>query len=148
MLAYYSSLVKKEELMERISLDADQVASLANNLVCDLKVFSSACKNKNIEICMESIKSAEEYIKIVEAMTQNLKSNVEGYVSAIVPNKQELFPQERQDNLSKEEQQRESDITENKLNSSQEKSAPDLNQISTLLEAIKSLRDMKDSISK
>lgn len=148
MLAYYSSLVKKEELMERISLDAEQVASLANDLVCDLKVFASACKNKNIETCMESIKSTEEYIKIVEAMTQNLKSNLEGYVLSIIPSRQEQYIQERQENPPEEKQDPKSNALENSLNISQEKTPPDLNQISTLLEAIKSLKDMKDSISK
>ena len=47
MLAYYTTLVKKESLLDRLKLDADELAVVANDLVCEIKVAANSCKDKN-----------------------------------------------------------------------------------------------------
>ena len=129
MLAYYSSLVKKEEIIERISLDAEQVASIANDLVCDIKTAAAASKGKDIETLLDSIDKAQDLVKIINAMLENLKSNSVAYVNALIPQQ----AQEQKEEEPTKEQKKEIDSPE---------------QLSTLVETLRSLKEMQQSISK
>lgn len=144
MLAYYSSLVKKEDLMERVAMDAEQVAAIANDLVCELKVLASSSKNKNLENCIDAVKSAESLLKIVTAMTDNLKLNIEGYTSALLSQKTANITE---DKPVQKEQSVETIPVQTPVVSEQEK-MPDFNQLSSLMEAVKSLKEMKESLTK
>ena len=128
-LAYYSTLVKKESLMDRIHLDAEELASIANDLVCEIKVASVASKNRNIEESLNAIGRAEQLIKIVDAMLGNVKNNTQAYVTALAP----------------VQEQEEKETEEVKVN----QETPTTNaadKLSNLMEAIKSLKEMQQSI--
>jgi hypothetical protein len=125
MLAYYTTLVKKESLLDRIKLDADELAVVANDLVCEIKIASNSCKDRNVENLLSSISQAEDLIKVVNAMLDNMKNNTHAYVAALNP-RQEAKKQEQQD---KEEP---SEVKSDKLTS--------------LVDAIKSLKEMQSSI--
>ena len=129
MLAYYTSLVKREELVKRLSEDGNDLASLANDLVCELKVFTAACNNRNIESCLEALNKANELVKVLSAMTLNVENNYKSYVSS-------LLPQESQVEQKQEEQKIE------------EKSPVAEKDIPSIFEAIKVLKEIKDSIDK
>ena len=128
MLAYYTSLVKREEIVKKLSDDGNNLASLANDLVCELKVFTSACNNRDVETCLESLSKASELSKIVSAMITNVEGNYKSYVSSLVPQK---------DNEDKDEQ-------ETKTN--EESVKPEQN-ISSIMEALKALKEMKESLN-
>lgn len=125
-LAYYSNLVKKESLMDRIHLDAEELATTANDLVCEIKIASVSCKNRNIEEALSSIEKAQQLIQIVDAMLGNIKNNTQAYISSL---------SQQQEQTAKEEP------TEQKTESA---STPD--KLSNLMEAIKSLKEMQQSI--
>ena len=128
-LAYYSTLVKKESLMDRIHLDTEELASIANDLVCEIKVASVASKNRNIEESLNAIGRAEQLIKIVDAMLGNVKNNTQAYVTALAP----------------VQEQEEKETEEVKVN--QETPATNAaDKLSNLMEAIKSLKEMQQSI--
>jgi hypothetical protein len=131
MLAYYSSLIKKEELMERISLDAEQVASIANDLVCDIKTAAAASKGKDVETLLDSLDKAKDLIKVINAMLDNLKSNSVSYVNALLPQQ-----------IQEQEQKNEEPVKEIKKESAPEE------QLVTLVETLRSLKEMQESISK
>lgn len=124
-LAYYSTLVKKETLMDRIHLDAEELASISNDLVCEIKAASVACKNRNIEETLSAIEQSEQLIKVINAMLGNLKNNTQAYVVALTPQQEE--PKE--------------EPVEKKVETA---SASD--KLSNLMEAIKSLKEMQQSI--
>lgn len=125
MLAYYTSLVKKEELLEKLSSDGKRLASISNDLVCCVKEYTAACDVRDIEHAQKAIYEAEELSKIVVAMITNTRTNYDSYISSLVPQKEE----EKQE-VVKQENQIQTDST----------------QLSTLLEAMKSLKEMKDSL--
>lgn len=127
MLAYYTSLVKREEIVKKLSDDGDELASLANDLVCELKVFTSACNNRDVETCLESLSKASELSKIVSAMITNVDGNYKSYVTSLVP--QETKEEKRQDEpqVSDEPETKEKDIL-------------------SIMDAIRSLKEMKDSL--
>lgn len=131
MLAYYTSLIKKEEIVRKLTEDATNLASLANDLVCEIKEFANACSDRDLENALASINEAEETSKVVSAMISNIKDNYNVYLSSIIgttETKQVLTEQkESEPKQTKEEN-------------------PDPNQLGSLLEAIKSLKEMKDSI--
>ena len=132
MLAYYTSLVKREELVKRLSEDGNDLASLANDLVCELKVFTAACNNRNIESCLEALNKANELVKVLSAMTLNVESNYKSYVSSLVP--QEERTEQKQEEVKAEEKE--------------PTSTTEPSQLVTLLEAVRSLKEMKDSLDK
>ena len=134
MLAYYTSLIKKEELYQKFCEDGERVSLLANDLVCELKSFTVSSKNKNVEDSLQTLKEAEELSKIVSAIVTNLKNNYESYVSSLV-----VVP--KSESSSEEDKPEESD--ENQVINSK-----DNEQLSSLLEAVKSLKEMKDSLDK
>lgn len=128
MLAYYTSLVKREEIVKKLSDDGNNLASLANDLVCELKVFTSACNNRDVETCLESLSKASELSKIVSAMITNVEGNYKSYVTSLVP--QETKEEKKQDEpqINDEPETKEKDI----LN---------------IMDAIRSLREMKESLN-
>ena len=128
MLAYYTSLVKREEIVKKLSDDGNNLASLANDLVCELKVFTSACNNRDVETCLDSLNKASELSKIVSAMITNVEGNYKSYVTSLVP--QETKEEKKQDEpqINDEPETKEKDI----LN---------------IMDAIRSLREMKESLN-
>ena len=129
MLAYYTSLVKREELIKKLTEDGNDLASLANDLVCELKTFVAACNTRNVETCLDSINKASELSKITSAMITNIEANYKSYVSSLIPQ------------VEPTEQKQEEQIVE-------EKSAQTEQDIPSILEAIKALKEIKDSINK
>lgn len=144
-LAYFSSLVKKEDFINRISIDAEESAALANDLVCHLKILSSSCKNKNLEICFESLEESEKTIKLVNAMLQNLRNNLEGYTSSLFPAREQNTEQVQE---TKKEIEREDNLVQENKIAETKTQAPDISQINSLVETLKSLKEMRDSVSK
>lgn len=144
-LAYFSSLVKKEDFINRISTDAEESASIANDLVCHLKIFVSSCRNKNLESCFESLEESEKTIKLVNAMLQNIRNNLEGYTSSLLPAKEQ---EENQNKETKNEKQQEKPSLQENQISEIKNQPPDASQINSLVETLKTLKEMKDSISK
>lgn len=132
MLAYYTSIVKKEDLLIRLSEDLDSLAELSNELVCEIKVAAVTCKNKNIEDTIEKCRKAEELSKIISAMIKNVSSNLEGYLET-------LTSSSTQKNNDEEKQQQSLDPKE---------PAQSDNQLGSILEAIKSLKEMKATLDK
>lgn len=128
MLAYYTSLVKREEIVKKLSDDGNNLASLANDLVCELKVFTSACNNRDVETCLESLSKACELSKIVSAMITNVEGNYKSYVTSLVP--QETKEEKKQDELQ--------------INDEPETKEKD---ILNIMDAIRSLREMKESLN-
>ena len=139
MLAMYSSLIKKEEIMNRISQDAEELAILANDLVCELKIISASSKNKNLESSMSAVNNAEELVNQVKAMVMNIKVNLNGYTNSLiqvsqVEQKEEVRNQNSETVVSKEE---------TTIPSSAEPV-----QMNSILDAIKTLKEMRDNLPK
>jgi hypothetical protein len=129
MLAYYTSLVKKEDLVRRLSNDGKELSSMSNDLVCLVKEFVNSCDTRDLENAQKLILEAEELSKVVSTMTSNLKSNYESYLFSLLPQRtveEEKETEEKQENVSSQ--------------------TPDTKQLTTLLEAMKSLKEMKDSL--
>ena len=125
MLAYYTTLVKKESLLDRLKLDADELAVVANDLVCEIKIAANSCKDKNVENLLSSVAQAEDLLKIVSAMLDNMKNNTHAYVASLSP----------QQESEKQEQ-----------NVKQETSSTSPDKLASLVDAIKSLKEMQSSI--
>ena len=128
MLAYYSSLLKKEELLKRLGEDASALAEIANDLVCEIKTAAVSCKNRDVETILTSISQAENLIKIINAMLENFKNNTNGYVTSLVPQQEKQLKEEEQ-----EEKQAGPQAATDKL--------------TNLVDALKSLKEMQSSIS-
>lgn len=131
-LAYYSTIIKKEELLDRLADDISEAANSANDLVCHLKVASSSSKSKNVADLLAALASAQELIPAISALVENLNSNAVGYVKTLVPQDKEEAKQEE----------------ETKRVLTEEKVKPEAEQLSSLVDAIKSLREMQDSLEK
>jgi len=129
MLAYYTSLVKREELVKKLSEDGNDLAILANDLVCELKVFTAACNNRNVESCLDALNKANDLVKVISAMTLNVEGNYKSYVSSLIPKEEHA-----------EQKQEETKAEEKEATSTTEKDIP------SLFEAIKTLKEMKDSL--
>lgn len=132
MLAYYTTIVKRADLLSKLSEDSVNVASVANDLVCKLKSFSSSAANKDVEETSLNIKEAEELSKIVSAMVDQLKNNYDGYLNSLV--------------VVDKKQEKETQASE-EPSILQETKQPDQTQLSSLLEAIKSLKEMKETLT-
>jgi len=132
MLAYYTTLVKRSDLLSKLSEDSANISSVANDLVCKLKSFSSLASNRDVEEASLSMKEAEELSKIVSAMVEQLKNNYDGYLNslAVVEKKAEKEVQVNQE-----------------ASLLQETKQPDQTQLNSLLDAIKSLKEMKESLT-
>jgi cell shape-determining protein MreC len=128
MLAYYTSIVKKEDLVKKLAEDGSNLSSLVNDLVCELKSFTITCSDRDVETSLERIAASEQLLKTVIATFNNLKSNYESYVSSLVPKIEQT-------------EQAEEKIPEEKV------VKPESEQdIASLMEAVKTLKDLKDSL--
>lgn len=125
MLAYYTSIIKKEEIVRKLTEDANELASLANDLVCELKVFSVACNNRNVENSLDAINKAVELSKVVSTIISNVEGNYKAYVSSLIPQAEQT--EEKQ--IEKKEDKQQAD-----------------QNISSIMEAVKTLKDLKDSL--
>lgn len=140
MLAVYSSLVKKEDLIERIRLDAENLANMTNDLVCELKVVAAACKSKDAETLLSSTEQAENLSRIVGMIATNVRNNSISYINSLIP--------KLDNNLTTAEQNQtlvEDNSEEKNQNEQQDKADPA--QITSILEAIKSLKEMKNQFA-
>lgn len=139
MLAMYSSLIKKEEIMSRVSQDAEELATIANDLVCELKMLSASSKNKNLENSLENVTRAEELSNEVRAMVNNIKINLNGYIGSLIQREEsrEVVKEQSEEvkNVKTEEQEVQTQINESA-------------QMSSIFEAIKTLKEMKESLPK
>jgi len=128
MLAYYTSIVKKEDLVKKLAEDGSNLSSLVNDLVCELKSFTITCSDRDVETSLERIAASEQLLKTVIATFNNLKSNYEAYVSSLVPKVEQ-------------KEQAEEKIPEEKV------AKPESEQdIASLMEAVRTLKDLKDSL--
>ena len=125
MLAYYSSLIKKEQVGNRISRDALEVAEEANDLICDLKTLSVVASDRNIEDSLALIEKLDENVKVVSAMILNLKNNLQGYAESLV------VKQVTQEEVKQP-------VTSNNVASAND-------QITGLIDAVKALKEMQNS---
>jgi len=128
MLAYYTTIVRKEDLVKKLTEDGNSISSLANDLVCELKSFTASCSNRDVETSLERIALAEQLLKTVTATFSNLKSNYESYVSSLAP-RTEQTEQEGEKNVEEKVTKPESE-----------------QNITSLMEAVKTLKDLKDSL--
>lgn len=131
MLAMYSSLIKKEEISDRISKDAEDLVSVANDLVCELKMIAAYSKNKNIESSLEHCQSCEKLLNVVDAMFRNLNMNLNSYARSLIPQ-----VEEKSQEIDKE-QEPETKPSE---------PVPPVENLSALLEAVKTLKEMKNGL--
>jgi len=128
MLAYYTSIVKKEDLVKKLAEDGNNLSTLVNDLVCELKSFTISCSDRDVETSLERIAASEQLLKTVIATFNNLKSNYESYVSSLVPKIEQT-------------EQAEEKIPEEKV------AKPESEQdIASLMEAVRTLKDLKDSL--
>lgn len=139
MLAMYSSLIKKEEIMNRISQDAEELAILANDLVCELKIISASSKNKNLESSMSAVNNAEELVNQVKAMVTNIKVNLNGYTNSLI--------QVSQVEQKEETRNQNSEPAVNKEEAVIPSSAEPV-QMNSILDAIKTLKEMRENLPK
>jgi cell shape-determining protein MreC len=128
MLAYYTTIVKKEDLVKKLAEDGNNLSSLVNDLVCELKSFTISCSDRDVETSLERIAVSEQLLKTVTATFNNLKSNYESYVSSLVPRTEQV-------------EQAEEKIPEEKVNKQESEQ-----DIASLMEAVKTLKDLKDSL--
>jgi Sec-independent protein translocase protein TatA len=126
-LAYYTTLLKKEEILKRLGEDASVLAEIANDLVCEIKTTAAACKNRDVETIISSTSQAENLVKVVGAMLDNLKGNTNAYVNTLVP---------------QQEQSEQKEATQEKQDASQTASE----KLTSLVDALKSLKEMQSSI--
>jgi hypothetical protein len=134
MLAMYSSVLKKEKFMQRLSEDAVESSSVANDLTCDLKSLAVNSSEGRLDVCLEQVKSAEDNLKILNALVNNLRQNLEGYVSTLVPTEQKENKQEQEE--EKQEARQPAVMGP----------APDEKQLSDIMNMIKTLKELKESI--
>ena len=123
MLAYYTSIVKRDELLRRILTDAEDLAELANDLICEVKAFSAASVGGTAENAIVALKQADDKSKMVTTMCGNLKSNYEAYLLSLLP--QEL---------------------DNKKEEPKEQEVPKPDQLASVIEAVKTLKEMEEKI--
>ena len=83
MLAVYSTLLKKEDVLPKIGTDIAEIANMANDLTCDLKITANYCKEKNGLVALENLESMKDTINILNAMIQNSVENIKAYVLAL-----------------------------------------------------------------
>ena len=126
-LAYYTTLLKKEEILKRLGEDASVLAEIANDLVCEIKTTAAACKNRDVETIISSTSQAENLVKVVGAMLDNLKGNANAYVSTLIP---------------QQEQPEQKEVLQEKQDAPQ--AATD--KLTSLVDALKSLKEMQSSI--
>lgn len=139
MLAVYSSLIQKDEIMNRIAKDAEDLVVLANDLVCELKILSAKSKNKNLEDSIHSVQTAEELVSKIKPMVINLRNNINGYASSLVSH-----PQSEESSQESEKAMPETSMEDEK---GSVPNPADPNQLNTILEAVKALKEMRSNLT-
>ena len=130
MLAYYSTIIKKEEIMNRISLDAAQLTTAINDMICNAKTLTVISKEKNIEDSLEIGNQMDEQLKVVNAMISNIRSNLESYAKSLLP---EVLEKTKEEMQQAQEPEKPKQV------------GPD--QITTLVESLKTLKAMQESMT-
>lgn len=126
MLVMYSTVLRKRDFLKRFSEDATKTASLANDLTCSLKTLAVISGEERLDSSLDEIKELEISLNHLNAMVNNLKENLQGYVNSLATN-----------SSNKEEQKTETSVA---------LPAEDPKQITDVLAAIKSLKELKDSL--
>ena len=85
MLAYYSTLLKKEEILKRLTDDITNLAEIANEVVCEIKVAGAGGKNRDPETIINSLEQAQKLNKVVSLMINNVKENTVLYINSLTP---------------------------------------------------------------
>lgn len=127
MLAYYSSLIKKECIRDRIEDEAIDASGDAQEISSSLNSVSHACDCGDLERALDMLKLAEEQTKELHAMIVNLQGNLQSYVNSLCPDK--------------EVQTRPVHNTEENV-----KSQPESSEISDLVKSIQDLKDLQASL--
>lgn len=128
MLVVYSSVLRRENFLRRYAEDCHSASMVANDLTCNLKSLSMMSSEGKLDLSLQEIEQAEKNLKEVSALLSNLRENLQGYVGSLVPKVNEPETEE-----------------ENKQEKLQADSSND-KQITDILSAIKSLKEMKDSL--
>ena len=132
MLVVYSSILKKDNFLRRFAEDASSASIVANDLTCNLKSLSATSADGKLDWSLQELEQAENNLKELTALLTNLKQNLQGYVGSLVP----------------KQEQNEEPIQQSEENVSP--AVPTVNdekQITDILAAIKSLKEMKDSLN-
>lgn len=127
MLVMYSTVLRKRDFLKRFSEDAAKTASLANDLTCSLKTLAVISGEERLDSSLDEVKELENSLNHLNAMVNNLKENLQGYVNSLATNS----------STEKEEQ---------KTEVSPAPPFEDPKQITDVLAAIKSLKELKDSL--
>lgn len=131
MLAYYTTVIKREEILDKIGEDGRNLSTLVNDLACSLKEFKASCEIRDVESSQKLLLESEDLLKTIVPILTNIRSNFDSYLVSLVPNKQEVKQEEKVEEETKQQPQ-----------------TTDPNQLSTLLETIRSLKEMKESLGK
>ena len=131
MLAYYTTVIKREEILDKIADDGRNLSTLVNDLACFLKEFKASCESRDVETSQKLLFESEDLLKTIVPILANIRSNFDSYLISLVPVKQET----KQEEKVEEENKQQTQVT-------------DPNQLSTLLETIRSLKEMKESLGK
>lgn len=128
MLVVYSSVLKKDDFLRRYAEDCHSASSVANDLTCNLKSLSVMSSDGKLDLSLKEIDQAQENLKELTALLDNLKNNMHGYINSLIPKLEN--PEEDQEskpvsNVKEEEK-----------------------QINDFLNAVKSLKDLKESLGK
>jgi hypothetical protein len=144
MLAVYSSVLKKDKFLKRFADDSAEAASIANELVCDLKSLSVSSSEGKLDSSIDYLKNIEDNLKVLDALLDNLKQNMNGYVSSIVnlPQKQDVVEKVKEQEEMMEEKQ------ETEQQEIKKPASPNLDskQLTDIVNVMKMLKDMKESL--
>lgn len=132
MLVVYSSILKKDNFLRRFAEDASSASIVANDLTCNLKSLSATSADGKLDWSLQELEQAENNLKELTALLNNLKQNLQGYVGSLVP---------KQEQVEETTQQPEEKVA------SIAPAVNDERQITDILAAIKSLKEMKDSLN-
>jgi len=131
MLAYYTTVIKKEEILDKIADDGRNLSTLVNDLACLLKEFKASCELRDVETSQKLLSESEDSLKTIVPILANIRSNFDSYLVSLIPNKEDVKQEQKTEEQDKQQIQ-----------------TQDPNQLATLLETIKSLKEMKDSLGK
>lgn len=132
MLVVYSSILKKDNFLRRFAEDASSASIVANDLTCNLKSLSVTSADGKLDWSLQELEQAENNLKELTALLNNLKQNLQGYVGSLVPK------QEQAEEIAQQPEEKVTSITP---------AVNDERQITDILAAIKSLKEMKDSLN-
>ena len=125
MLVLYSTVLRKQDFLKRLSEDATKAATVANDLTCSLKTLAVISAEERLDSSLEQLRESESSLNDLGAMINNLKENLQGYINSLATGNQ----------------------TEKETKEVAQSSMPeDPKQLSDVLSAIKSLKELRDSL--